>query len=317
MIRKPRKGIVHELSRRDVLKLGAGAALAAAMPRIAISAQGTETMIKRPIPSSGELLPVIGLGTSDTFDVGGSAEERLPLRGVLQLMIESGASVIDSSPMYGRSEGVIGDLTSDMGIQDEIFYATKVWTRGREDGIEQMEQSFARFKVDVIDLIQVHNLIDTDTHLDTLDGWKEDGRIRYTGITHYQESAYDALMSVMRGRKIDFVQFNYSPLNTDAEKELLPLAADRGVATLINRPFLDGQAFSLTRGKELPPWAEEFDCKSWAQYFLKYIVGHPAVTCVIPGTSDPRHARDNFAAGHGRLPDEKMRKRMRDYLRDL
>jgi diketogulonate reductase-like aldo/keto reductase len=317
MIRKTGNRNVHGLSRRDVLKLGAGAAFVAAMPRIAIPAQGTATMIKRPIPSSGELLPVVGLGTSDTFDVGDSAEERLPLRGVLQLMIENGASVIDSSPMYGRSEGVIGDLTSDMGIQDEIFYATKVWTRGREDGIEQMEQSFARFKVDVIDLVQVHNLIDTDTHLDTLDDWKKAGRIRYTGITHYQESAYDGLMRVMRGRKIDFVQFNYSPLNTDAEKELLPLAADRGVATLINRPFLDGQAFSLTRGKELPPWAEEFDCESWAQFFLKYIVGHPAVTCVIPGTSDPRHARDNFAAGHGRLPDEKMRKRMRDYLREL
>lgn len=274
-------------------------------------------MLKRRIPSSGEELPAVGLGTSQVFDVGASTDARAPLSEVLQILVDSGASVVDSSPMYGRSEGVVGDLTADMNIQQKIFYATKVWTRGREAGVQQMEQSMARFKVDRIDLMQVHNLVDTQTHLATLRDWKEAGRIRYLGVTHYQSGAYDDLMRVIRNEKLDFVQFNYSPLEPEAEDELLPFAADQGVAVLVNEPFDSGRAFSLTRGKSLPPWVAEFDCASWAQFFLKYILGHPAVTCAIPGTSDPGHARDNLQAGMGRLPDEKTRQRMRQYLRDL
>ncbi len=307
----------HGMSRRDILKLSAAAGCAGLLPRWAISAEDSTTMLKRRIPSSGEELPALGLGTSQVFDVGTATAERAPLREVLRILVESGASVVDSSPMYGRSEGVVGDLTADMKMQNKIFYATKVWTRGKEEGIRQMEQSLARFQVDRIDLMQVHNLTDTATHLATLRDWKEAGRIRYLGVTHYQSGAYDDLMRVIRNERLDFVQFNYSPLEAEAEEALLPLAADEGVAVIANEPFDSGRAFSLTRGKPLPPWAADFDCASWAQFFLKYILGHPAVTCAIPGTSDPEHARDNLQAGFGRLPDEKTRVRMRAYLRDL
>ncbi|MGH8496215.1 MAG: aldo/keto reductase [Gammaproteobacteria bacterium] len=307
----------HGVSRRDILKLSAATGVAGLFPRWAIAMEGSKTMLKRRIPSSGEELPAIGLGTSQVFDVGTSAGERAPLREVLRILVDSGASVVDSSPMYGRSEGVVGDLTADLDLQEKIFYATKVWTRGKEAGIRQMEQSMDRFKLDRIDLMQVHNLLDTQTHLATLREWRDAGRIRYLGVTHYEKGAYDDLMRVIRKEKLDFVQFNYSPLEAESEDELLPLAADRGVAVIVNEPFDSGRAFSLTRGKELPPWAAEFDCESWAQFFLKYILGHPAVTCAIPGTSDPEHARDNLQAGVGRLPDEKTRQRMREYLRDL
>lgn len=259
-------------------------------------------MMTRPIPSSGEALPVIGFGTWQTFDVGPSEAERAPLREVLSLLFEAGGKVIDSSPMYGPAEGVVGDLLSQMKAHDKAFYATKVWTSGRARGIASMERSISLYGASPIDLMQVHNLVDWRTHLKTLRAWKDQGRIRYIGITHYTTSSYDDLAAIIKSEKIDFVQFNYSLEVREAERMLLPLAADRGVATLINRPFGGGGLFGRVRGMDLPGWAKEAGAESWAQLFLRYILANPAVTCVIPGTGRPAHARDNLAAGLKPLP---------------
>ncbi len=271
-------------------------------------------MLTRPIPSSGEALPVVGCGTWQTFHVGASAAERAPLAEVLRALFEAGGSVIDSSPMYGPAESVAGDLLAQLKAREAAFIATKVWTSGREQGIAQMKQSLTRFRTDRLDLMQVHNLLDWRTHLATLRGWKQDGRIRTLGVTHYTPGAYGELEAVMRAERLDFVQLNYALNDRGAERRLLPLAADRGIAVIVNRPFGGGGLLKSLLGKPLPGWAAEADCKSWAQILLKYVLGHPAVTCVIPGTGRPEHMRDNAQAGMGRLPDAALRQRMASSL---
>jgi aryl-alcohol dehydrogenase-like predicted oxidoreductase len=271
-------------------------------------------MNKRKIPSSNESLPVIGLGTWQTFDVDNSEAERAALREVLNTLVSSGASVVDSSPMYGSSETVVGDLSKELKIRDQLFLATKVWTSGQQAGINQMNSSFQKMKTEMIDLMQVHNLIDVSTHLKTLRDWKDKGKIRYMGITHYTTGAYPELMRLIKNEQLDFVQFNYNIAVRNAEKELLPLAQDKGVAVIINRPFEEGALFSRVKGKPLPECASDYGIKSWGQFFLKFIVSHPAVTCAIPGTSKVKHLEDNLAAGTGILPDEDGRNRMKKYF---
>jgi diketogulonate reductase-like aldo/keto reductase len=273
-------------------------------------AGGAPAPPERPIPSSGEKIPAVGLGTWRTFDVGASATERAPLKDVLQRFAELGGRVVDSSPMYGAAESVVGDLATDLAITDKLFFATKVWTSGRDTGVAQMEQSLRRLRTQRLDLMQIHNLLDWRTHLRTLREWKAAGRVRYVGVTHYTSSAYDELERVLRGEPLDFVQVNYSLGEREAERRILPLARDRGVAVLVNRPFSEGGLFQRVRGRALPEWAAALDCESWAQFFLKWILAHPAVTCVIPATSRPQHLVDNMKAGTGNLPDAATRERM-------
>lgn len=278
---------------------------------------GDQQMLKRPIYSSGELLPVVGLGTWIQFDVGVSESDRQPLREVLKFMASNGGKVIDSSPMYGMSEEVIGDLTSELPIADQFFYATKVWISGEQNGISQMEASMRKMRRNRIDLMQVHNLIDWKTHMRTLKKWKEEGKIRYIGVTHYTNSSHIQLEQLVKSEKIDFVQFNYSIRGRNAEKSLLNAARDNGVSVIINQPFDSGSLFDLVRGKKLPGWAQQYDIQTWAQFFLKYLLSHPAVTCVIPGTSNPQHLVENMKAGYGELPDEKARKKMVDFFENI
>jgi diketogulonate reductase-like aldo/keto reductase len=280
-------------------------------------ARSEDKMLERAIPASGEMLPVIGMGTSDVFNVGASAAARAPLKEVMKILVDSGGTLLDTSPMYGNAEGVAGDLARDLGLRSRMFFATKVWTRGKQEGVRQIENSMRLLKTQKLDLVQVHNLLDLDTQLATLRELKERGRIRYVGITHYTVGSHVDLEDVMRREPLDFVQLNYSIVTRDAEQRLLPLAAERKVAVLVNRPFEDGAIFSRVRGKVLPAWAAEFDCASWGQFFLKFIVSHPAVTCAIPATANPEHMSDNAAAGHGSLPDEKMRQRMVEYVASL
>jgi diketogulonate reductase-like aldo/keto reductase len=272
-------------------------------------------MIERKIPSTGEMLPVIGLGTWQTFDVSPSSNLE-PLKEVLSALSYAGGSVIDSSPMYGKSEEIVGLLTSNTS-REQFFYATKVWTQGREEGIHQMENSFRKFKRSVIDLMQIHNLVDWKTHLSTLRKWKEEGRVRYIGITHYTDSMHDDLVKIIKTEKIDFVQFNYSIAHRNAEKKLLPTVAEYGVATLINRPFGEGNLFNQVRGKALPSWVKEYNIETWSQFFLKFIISHPGVTCVIPATSNPVHAAENMKAGLEPLPDDTARMKMVEFLKGL
>ncbi len=285
-----------------------------------VSTQGqseSSTMLTRIIPSSGEKLPVIGLGTWRAFDVDPTADIRRQLENVLSLFVKIGGRVIDSSPMYGRAEQVIGDLTSTLGIREKLFLATKVWTRGKENGIKSMERSMALLRTNRIDLMQVHNLVDVNTQLATLREWKQEGRIRYIGITHYESGALSEIEKLMRTEKFDFVQINYSLMEPEAEQSVLPLARERGVAVLANRPFGAGDLFSKVRSKPLPDWVAEFDCRSWAQFFLKWIVANPAVTCAIPATNKPDHLEDNMHGGIGRLPDAAMRRQMREFVSSL
>jgi len=309
------------LQRRQFLKTLGAAGAVAALPEAIPAAWANHTeaadMLERSIPSTGERLPVIGLGTSNVFDVGTEARDRKPLQEVLHIQLDGGGSLLDTSPMYGRSEEVAGDLIASAQARSKMFLATKVWTRGREAGLQQIETSMRLLKSKSLDLIQVHNLLDLDTHLETLRKLKEEKRIRYLGITHYTVASHADLQRVIESEPLDFVQFNYSIVTRDAEQRLLPLAAERKVATLINRPFEDGALFARVKGKALPPWAAEIDCTSWAQFFLKFIVSHPAVTCVIPATAKPDHMRDNVKAGIGRMPDQKMRERMAQHVASL
>ena len=271
-----------------------------------------ETMIARPIPSSGEAMPVIGLGTWQVFDAGADDRARQPLRTVLRELVDAGGGMIDTSPMYGRAEAVTGDLVAEMGIRPRVFLATKVWTSGREQGIAQMRRSAELLKSPVLDLIQIHNLLDWRTHLATLRQMKEAGQVRYIGITHYTTGSLAELARILESEPgIDFVQFGYSLASRDAETRLLPVAAARRVATIVNQPFETGSMFSRVRGRALPGWAAEFDCTSWAQLFLKYIIAEPAVTCVIPATASPEHMADDLKAGFGRLPDPQQRQQIR------
>jgi diketogulonate reductase-like aldo/keto reductase len=271
-------------------------------------------MVTRPIPSTGERVPVVGLGTWQTFDVGRSPAERAARKQVLSLFAELGGKLIDSSPMYGESERVVGDLAAELDLRPRLFIATKVWTTGRDAGIRQMETSLGLLRADPIDLLQVHNLVDVETQLATLRQWKDRGRVRYLGITHYQAGAFEALARIIRSQPIDFVQLNYSILVRDAERMLLPLAADRGVAVIVNRPFESGGLLSSLRDKPLPPLATELGCRSWSQFALKYVVSHPAVTCAIPATANPDHLRENMGAGTAPLPDPSTRRRMIEAL---
>lgn len=269
-------------------------------------------MLTRPIPSTGEMMPVIGLGTWRAFDVGTDETTRLPLREVLQILLDAGGRIIDSSPMYGRAEAVTGDLLAELTARPRAFLATKVWTTGRERGIEQMRRSAQLLRTETIDLMQIHNLVDWRTHLASLRRMKDDGQIRYIGITHYTTGALPELARILtREPGIDFVQLGYSLATRAAETEVLPVAASRGVGVIANQPLERGDLFRRVRGRPLPDWAGEFDCASWAQLFLKYILAEPAVTCVIPATGNSQHMKDDLAAGFGRLPDARQRQQIR------
>jgi diketogulonate reductase-like aldo/keto reductase len=289
--------------RRALLALVAAGALRPSLAQDGI-------MTKR-IPSSGERLPVIGVGTWQTFDVGNDPSARAPLREVLKLL---NGNLIDSSPMYGSAETVAGNLIAELGMRDRLFVATKVWTNGHDAGIAQMETSFRRLRVKRMDLMQVHNLADVTTHTKTLLDWKEKKRIRYIGITHYTSSAYAEVERLLKTRQYDFVQINYSLGEREAERRLLPLAQELKIAVIANRPFVEGALFRHVKGRALPAWAEDLGIASWAQYFLKWIVSHPAITCAIPGTGNPKHMKDNLGAGLGPLPDENARRRMAEYF---
>ena len=291
-----------------------GAAFAVAVSPSARGEAASSGMLERPIPSTGERLPVIGLGTSGTFDVGSDPEERRPLKEVLAILRESGGKLLDTSPMYGRAEQVTGDLIQSTRDRPNVFLATKVWTTGAAAGLEQIETSMRLLRSTMLDLVQVHNLVDLDTQLATLRKLKEQGRVRYIGVTHYTVASHDELERVLERESLDFVQLNYSIATRNAERRLLPMAGERRVAVLVNRPFEDGALFGRVRGKALPPWAADIGCDSWAQIFLKFIVGHPSVTCVVPATASPRHMRDNAAAGIGRMPDAAMREQMARYF---
>jgi len=289
------------MTRRNVSKLltiGTGAILLKQFAGF----ETDKTMNHRIIPSTGEKLPVVGLGTWQTFDVGQSKEERQALKDVLEVLIKHGGSVIDSSPMYGRSEKVVGELTTELNIKQGLFEATKVWTSGEAAGIQQMKTSMQLMQAQPMDLMQIHNLVDWKTHLRTLKKWKEEGKIRYIGITHYHKGGYAEVEKIMRTELIDFVQINYNLLAREAAEKILPLAQDKGIAVLINRPYAGGSLFQVSKEKRFPTWATEFDATTWGQLFLKFILAHPAVTCVIPGTSKAKHILDNVQAGFGDLP---------------
>jgi aryl-alcohol dehydrogenase-like predicted oxidoreductase len=318
---------LNQMTRREAARLIGASAAGLALPISARAASESTTMLARTIPSSGEKLPVIGLGTWRAFDVDLTTDNRRQLEEVLSLFVKLGGRIIDSSPMYGRAEEVIGELTAALGIRDKLataspsggglFLATKVWTHGKENGIKSMERSMALLRTKRVDLMQVHNLVDVQTHLATLREWKQQGRIRYLGITHHEAGAFPDVEKIMRSEKLDFLQINYSLMEREAEERVLPLAQERGVAVIVNRPFGAGDLFDKVRSRPLPDWAADFDCRSWAQFFLKWIVAHPAVTCAIPATDKPRHLEDNMQGGVGRLPNENMRRRMVELVSSL
>jgi diketogulonate reductase-like aldo/keto reductase len=324
----PRPG---RLTRREALRLGLGAAASAALTPALLAARGggglvgaleaspvpggrSLEMIRKAIPASGERIPVIGMGTWQTFMVEDREEELAPLREVLRSFVELGGTVLDSSPMYDPAEQVAGDLAAELGIVDDLWVATKVWTEGREEGKAQMEQSMSELRRSSIELMQVHNLVDVETHLETLEEWKAQGRFRYIGITNTSAQRYPAVEALLDDDRIDFLQTNYSLRERQSAERLLPKARDRGIAVMVARPFAGGGLFPLVRDRSLPGWAAEFDCTAWSQFFLKYIVSHPAVTCAIPATSNPDHLRENMGGGMGRLPDEATRRRMEELI---
>ena len=298
-------------TRREAL---AAAAAAVSLPLVGMTAGNR--MMTRPIPSSNEPLPVVGLGTYSVFDVASTPDAIAERLRIVELLVGAGGSVVDTSPMYNRSEEVIGDVIAAGAPRDDLFIATKVWTDGREAGVQQMKRSAQLMRTDVIDLMQVHNLRDTDVHMRTIRDRQERGEIRYSGVTHYRASALDAVEKALREFRPQFVQINYSLGERDADERLLPLAQDLGIAVIINRPYQAGRLFDAVRGRELPGWATEY-AASWGQFFLKFIISHPAVTCVIPATSKPQHMRDNLEAGSGELPDAATRERMIRFVKEL
>ena len=304
------------IDRRTALKLLA-AATAAALAPSRLGAKEASVMTTRKIPVSGEAIPVIGMGSSDTFDVGADGMKRAVLQGVLRSLVEAGGSVIDTSPMYGSAESVLGDLIDELGLGPKLWLATKVWTRGREAGGKQIDASFARLRTKKLDLLQIHNLLDWREHVPTLRALQADGRVRYSGITHYRADAHAELERVLGAERFDWLQVNYSLAEREAEDRLLPFCRDRGIAVMANRPFADGALFARVRGRPLPGWAEEIGCRSWGQFFLRFVISHPAVTCVIPATSKPQHMIDNAGAGAAPLPDEQQRRRMAEYWQSL
>ena len=309
-----------DIDRRTLVSCSIAGTLGAALaltttPDLALA---EAPMFTRRIPSTGEPMPVIELGTWQTFDIGNDRAERDQRRQVLEVLFNAGGKMIDSSPMYGRAEAVVGTLLREMKARDKAFIATKVWTSGAAAGIAQMQSSSEKMAAPTIDLMQIHNLVDWRTHLKTMRAWKEKGTIRYIGITHYTTSAFDELISIMRAEKgIDFVQIPYSLAQREAEAMLLPLALELSIAVIPNRPFDGANMFSRVKGQALPPWASEIDAKSFGQIYLKYLLGHPAITCVIPGTAKVEHVSDNIAAGHGRIPDDRQRQLITDWWHNL
>ena len=297
--------------RRETLKAAVALGLTPA-PLFAESAN----MLTRPIPASGESLPVIGLGTWQVFDVAGSAEELALRQTIIELLVEKGGRLIDSSPMYARAEKVVGDVLAASKNRDHVFLATKVWTNGKASGESQMQMSAELMKTDVIDLMQVHNLRDLDVQMGTIRERQQDKLIRYSGITDYRSSELDEIEDAMRKYKPQFVQINYSLGERDADKRMLPAARDLGIAVLVNRPFVEGRLFRAVAGREVPDWASDF-AASWGQFFLKFIISHPAVTCAIPATSKLHHMADNLGAGFGGMPDEETRRRMAAFVDSL
>ncbi|HEX6979898.1 MAG TPA: aldo/keto reductase [Alphaproteobacteria bacterium] len=304
-----------ELSRRAVLASLAGLGAAASLGTGAAAAPGA--MLKRAIPSTGEQVPVIGMGSWITFNVGDDQALRDERAKVLQTFFDMGGAVVDSSPMYGSSEAVIGYGLARLSNARPLFAATKVWTWLQALGVKQMENSRRLWGVERFDLMQIHNLLNWEGHLETLLDYKAQGRIRYVGVTTSHGRRHDALAKLMAEQPLDFVQFTYNILDREAERRLLPLAAERGLAVIVNRPFRQGELFRLFGRHPLPEWAAEFDCANWAQFFLKFIVAHPAVTCVIPATTRVDHMRENMGALYGRLPDQQMRARMIRYVENL
>ncbi len=301
-------------SRRELLKTGIGGGLWFFLPHTLALA---DSLIQRKIPSTGESLPVIGIGTARRYEAVRTEAERAPLREVLRRFEELGGKVIDTAPSYGTAESVVGDLVAELKIRESLFIATKLGAHGRDAGTEQLEQSFKRLRTPKIDLIAVHNLQDTQTQLGTLRQWKQAGRIRYIGITTSFERQYPDFERTMKAERLDFIQVDYALDNRTADQRILPLAADRGMAVMVNLPFGRGRLFRAVQGRSLPPWAGEFDCSSWAQFFLKYIVSHPAVTCAVPGTAKDEYLIDNLGAARGRLPDAAMRRRMESFIDGL
>jgi aryl-alcohol dehydrogenase-like predicted oxidoreductase len=303
-------------TRRDVLKAAIGSAAAFLLSSRRLGAQPA-SLIERAIPSSGERLPVIGIGTARRWEQATTPAEMAPLRDVLRQFAERGGKVIDTAPSYGNAEALVGELVGELGIRPSLFLATKVGAVGREAGLQEIETSFRRLRTPRIDLVAVHNLRDIATQLRTLRELKQSGRIRYVGMTTSFPQQYPEFERTMRTETLDFIQVDYALDNRAAASTILPLAADRGMAVMINLPFGRGRLFQAVQGRELPPWASSFDCASWAQFFLKWIVGQPAVTCVIPATRNPAHVADNLGAASGPPPDEAMRRRMSDYFRSL
>ncbi len=293
-------------SRRDFIALSSLSFL----PTLSNASMLNESMLKRVIPSSGEELPVIGLGTSRVFDIERSKNELNVREKILDIFYENGGRLIDTSPMYGMSEEIIGITAKKYIEKNRFFLATKVWTEGRENGMRQIEESFQKMRADKISLIQVHNLLDWKTQIKTLRSLKDEGRIDYIGITHYKSNAFDEMIKIMKAEKVDFAQFNYSMGEREAEQKILPFCKDNGIATLINRPFMRGRLFREAQEKKLPSWVTDYDIDSWGQFFLKYIISHDAVTNIIPATSKPKNMLDNARAGMGRMLDEKAKKRM-------
>jgi diketogulonate reductase-like aldo/keto reductase len=301
------------VSRRDVLRLAAASGGAVLAARIASAGPATAVAPKaamntRPIPRTKEQIPTVGLGTWQAFDV--DPKNRSAQVEVVKQFLAAGGRVIDSSPMYGRAEATVGDVLTDLNATTTPFFATKVWTRGKREGMAQMEQSRQRMKAARIDLMQIHNLLDWHTHLPVLREMKQAGKIRYLGVTHYSHGELPQIEQLMRSEALDFIQSPYNVADRAVEARVLPAAADTGTAVLVMRPFEEGALFRRVKGKPLPGWASDLDCTSWAQMFLKFIIGHPAVTCPIPATADPVHLADNLKAGSGRLPDAAQRKAM-------
>ena len=303
---------VFALGRRDFL---AGAATLGAM-LMPFPSRGAD-VLERSIPKTGERVPAVGLGTWQVFDVAGDAAALAQARETLQVFAADGGRVVDSSPMYGSSESVTGQLAEELGLRGKLFVATKVWTSGKQEGIRQMEDSMRKLRVERVDLMQVHNLVDVSTHLATLAEWKAAGRVRHVGVTHYHAGAHADLERVLARNDVDAVQVNYSLAEPDAGRRLLRVAAERGAAVIVNRPFAEGAMFSRVRGKPVPDWAAAIGCASWAQFFLKWILAEPSVTCAIPGTRNPKHVADNLGAARGPLPDAAMRRRMAEHFASL
>jgi len=302
-------------SRRNFAQLSAAGSLGLIISPSPYSLE--QGIRKRTIPVSGEPLPIVGLGTWLTFDVGNSSEALKIRQQVLMEMHKLGGKVIDSSPMYGTSEATVGKAAAAMEGRDSLFYATKVWTSGKQAGMEQMDRSMKRMRRSTMDLMQIHNLVDWETHVKTLRAWKDAGKIRYWGLTHYVDSAHGTLEKIIRQEKPDFAQFNYSILSRHAEKSLLNTCRENNTAVIINQPYDSGSLFRKVKGQSLPEWSKDFDINSWGQYFLKFILSHEAVTCAIPGTSKPHHVIDNMQAGYGVLPDTSGREKMVAYLKTL